>query len=491
MKWTHSSQLGLVLAAVACAEPVRPNILLITSEDHGPELGCYGEPSVRTPRLDALAASGVRFERAYVTQAGCSPSRASILTGLHPHQNGQIGLATWGFGLYREDTPNMARSLKQAGYRTGIIGKLHINPESAFPFDFKAIPSANFRRNNLPDYARSAGRFMRAGDEPFFLMVNYPDAHRPHLEQVGGLPAAPLTAADVKPLAYLGADHPRLRQDTANHYNSIMRLDTLIGELLDTLDQSGKAGNTLVIYLSDHGADLLRGKTTCYEGGLRVPLMVAWPGKIAGGQVRPELVSAIDLYPTILELAGVVGPPGLPGRSLVPLLHGTAQEWRTYLFGSYHLQGVDNFQPQRSVRDARYKLIHNLLPDRPNASFVYTMKSHYARAADGLGLDKSRAAAAYRLMWQPPEFELYDLEQDPFEFNNLSNDDAHQLAFEHLKHQLTAWRRATRDPLLDPHILAKLQAEIEAPYAADGPAKSALRAWQYTTYFFPNQPTAD
>jgi N-sulfoglucosamine sulfohydrolase len=476
----------MLAAAVACAEQSRPNILLITSEDHGPELGCYGEPFVKTPRLDALAMGGVRFQRAYVTQAGCSPSRASILTGLHPHQNGQIGLATWGFRLYSEDTPNLPRNLKQAGYRTGIIGKLHINPESAFPFDSKAIPSANFRRNNLPDYARNAGRFMQAGDEPFFLMVNYPDAHRPFLEQVGGLPKEPLKAADVKPFAYLGVDHPRLRQDTANHYNCIMRLDALIGDLLDTLEKSGKADDTLVVYLSDHGADLLRGKTTCYEGGLRVPLIISWPGRIQAGQVREELVSAIDLLPTILHATGTAAPGGLPGRSLVPLLQGEFPEWRKHVFGAYHLQGVDNFQPQRSVRDERYKLIHNLIPDRPNASFAFAMRSHYGKVAGGLGLEDSPAAAAYRLMRQPPEYELYDLQEDPFEFRNLSGDESHREILEGLKRELTEWRRATGDPLLHPEILGMLRAEIEATFAAEGkPKKTARRTWNYLQYFFP------
>ncbi|MEN8716103.1 MAG: sulfatase-like hydrolase/transferase, partial [Verrucomicrobiales bacterium] len=126
---------------VANAASERPNILLIVSEDNGPELGCYGEPSVQTPVLDELAAEGIRFDRAYVPQAGCSQSRAALLTGLYPHQNGQIGLATWKFRMYDDKTPNLVRCLKGAGYRTGIIGKLHINPESAFPFDFKAIPS--------------------------------------------------------------------------------------------------------------------------------------------------------------------------------------------------------------------------------------------------------------------------------------------------------------------------------------------------------------
>ena len=128
--------LCLLCASATLLQAAAPNILLIVSEDNGPELGCYGDPYARTPNLDQLAAEGVRFNRAFVPQAGCSQSRASFLTGLYPHQHGQIGLATWGFRLYREDTPNLPRSLKAAGYRTGIIGKLHINPESAFPFDF-------------------------------------------------------------------------------------------------------------------------------------------------------------------------------------------------------------------------------------------------------------------------------------------------------------------------------------------------------------------
>jgi len=144
---------GVSLANAAGAPP---NVLLIISEDNGPQLGCYGDPYARTPNLDKLASQGVRFERAYITQAGCSQSRSSILTGLYPHQNGQIGLATWGFRMYRADTPNIPRSLKAAGYRTGKIGKLHINPESAFPYDMEEIPGGNFALKNLADYAKHA-----------------------------------------------------------------------------------------------------------------------------------------------------------------------------------------------------------------------------------------------------------------------------------------------------------------------------------------------
>ena len=183
----------LLWVGAVLAHGVRPNILLIVSEDNGPELGCYGTPSVKTPVLDRLAAEGVRFANAYVPQAGCSQSRAAYLTGLFPHQNGQFGLATWKFRLYRSDTPNLIRSLKGAGYRTGIIGKLHINPSDAFPFDFKAINGSNFARKKIGDYAREAERFIKGSDRPFFLNVNYPDAHRPFIASVEILALRPLS----------------------------------------------------------------------------------------------------------------------------------------------------------------------------------------------------------------------------------------------------------------------------------------------------------
>ena len=166
LQWLGRFYIGFLLLVVTSGSAAeRPNILLIVSEDNGPELGCYGDPSVKTPVLDGLAERGVRFENAYVPQAGCSQSRAALLTGLYPHQNGQIGLATWKFRMYREDTPNLVRQLKKAGYRTGILGKLHINPATAFPFDMKKISSANFSRKKLKK-PRMLKRFLKLWDIP-------------------------------------------------------------------------------------------------------------------------------------------------------------------------------------------------------------------------------------------------------------------------------------------------------------------------------------
>ncbi|HEY1108198.1 MAG TPA: sulfatase [Opitutaceae bacterium] len=460
----------------------RPNILFLVSEDNGPEIGAYGDPYARTPYLDRLASEGIRFDRAFVPQAGCSQSRAAFLTGLYPHQNGQIGLATWGFRMYREDTPNIPRNLKAAGYRTGIIGKLHVNPESAFPFDFQKIDNANFARKNLRDYARFAEEFMSASDQPFYLAVNFPDAHDPWLRQVEGLPAHPQNPEDVKAPAYFGVDPANLRASVANYYNSMARLDALIGDVLAALQRAGKAENTLVVYIGDHGADFLRGKRSSYEGGLRVPMIACWPRRIAAGQVRDELVSTIDLMPTFLAAAGAPAVAGLPGRSLDALYRPGRPEWRKYLFTEFHTHaGRDNFYPQRTIRNDRYKLIENLLPGEENPGYRYTL-AHLKLTQADIDAGPAPVRAAYARMARPPQYELYDLTADPHEFHDLSTDPAHAAAFAELKQQLRHWREQTKDPLLDPQNLAQLKAEFATM------SKSPTYPWQYPNYFFGKSP---
>lgn len=482
--------MALALAAISVQRAVgadsRPNILFLVSEDNGPEIGAYGDPYARTPNLDRLASEGIRFNRAFVPQAGCSQSRAAFLTGLYPHQNGQIGLATWGFRMYREDTPNIPRNLKAAGYRTGIIGKLHVNPESAFPFDFQKIDNANFARKNIRDYAKFAEEFFTASDQPFYLAINFPDAHDPWLRQVDGLPANPQNPDEVKTLAYFGVDPANLRESVANYYNSMARLDALIGDVLAALQRAGKAENTLVVYIGDHGADFLRGKRSSYEGGLRVPLIVRWPQRIAVGQAREELVSTLDIMPTFLAAAGATAVAALPGRSLEALYRPGQPEWRKYLFTEFHTHGGrDNFYPQRTVRTDRYKLIENLMPGEENPGYRFTL-AHLKLTQADIDAAPAHVRAAYARMARPPQYEFYDLRADPHEFHDLSGDAAHATAFAELKRQLQHWREQTNDPLLDPQNLARLKAEFATM------SKSATYPWQYPNYFFgkPSDPTA-
>jgi N-sulfoglucosamine sulfohydrolase len=466
----------------AMAASGRPNILLIVSEDNGPHLGCYGDPFAQTPVLDEMASEGILFTRAYVSQAGCSPSRASIYTGLYPHQNGQLGLATWGFRLYRDDMPNLVTSLKKAGYRTGIIGKLHINPKESFPFDFVAITSGNFKRRNLPAYAEEANRFFKAGEEPFFLSVNYPEAHQPWYRQVDGIPESPIGAEEVDSLPQLGLGRgpEDVREIVADYYNCMARLDYLVGELLAELESSGLADNTLVVYLGDHGADMLRGKRTCYEGGVHVPLIMRWPSGADAGLRSSELVSLVDLMPTFLELGRAESPGNLAGKSMVPLLRSGPANWREYLFTEYHTHaGRDNFYPQRAVRNERYKLIENLFPGEVNAGHAFMMNHTDADFISAVAAAPPHVKAAYKRMEIPSRWELYDLSTDPFEFVDLSTDDGYAEILSELQSVLMTWREKTMDPLLDETALNLFKEEV---LSVPDKQHARNKNWQYPDY---------
>ena len=479
---TLASLLLPLLSCSALTAVSPPNILLIISEDHGPELGCYGDPYARTPILDRLAQEGVRYESAYVAQAGCSPSRASIMTGLYTHQHGQVGLATWGFRLRHDLPATVPKILKEAGYRTGNIGKIHVNPDSAFPYDMREIPSGNFARRNLADYARYAGEFMTASDQPFFLCVNYPEAHVPWERQVNGLPENPIAAEDMQLPSYFGVYTRELHESFANHYNSVMRLDKLIGDLLAKLETSGKADNTLVVFVSDHGPDSLRGKRSCYEGGVRVPLIVKWPGRLAPNQTVGTLVSTVDLLPTFRFVAGLAPDSALPGSSLLPECLAAAEDpKRDHVFFEYHTHAAaPNYGPQRAVRGHRYKLIKNLYYNVPNPGYNFTL-GKVPSLPKGLAQAPEHVKATYARMALPPAYELYDLQNDPDEFFDLAGDPAHAATKLDLQQVLYDWRVSTDDPLLSAEVLERFTAEVMGITVQ---AEARNRDWNYVHYFY-------
>jgi len=415
---------GLLMAADATK---KPNVLLITADDLGLLLSCYGEKRIATPKLDAFAAEGVLFRNAYVAQSSCSSSRAALLTGRWPHQNGQIGLAHLGFRMH-PGQPTMPALLKAAGYRTGIIGKLHVEPAADFPFDWMpkekvaAGPTRNVRW--VAEQSREFFASAKASGQPFFYYVNYFDPHGPlnkETDQVAGLPEKPLTAADIKePLPLNAMDPSKNPIATARLLNTVMRIDAGMGLLLDELKAAGFAHNTLVIFVGDNGTAMPRGKTTCYETGVRVPMLMRWPGGAKGGQTRAETVSLLDLMPTVLAACGVKAPDTLVGAALQPLLRGDpCKDWREFLFTEMNFHEPQIFRGQRTVRDRRYKLVLNFV------------------TAEG----------------QPP-VELFDLQNDPGENKNLADNPAHADARKKLETTMQMWREKRADPLLDP---ARLQ----------------------------------
>ncbi len=330
----------------------RPNVLLIVSEDNGPHMGCYGDANARTPTLDRLAAEGARFANHHTTCAICSPGRASILTGLYPHQNGQINLTTHRYAMYRPFT-NLSSILKAEGYRTARLGKLHVFPDEAFTFDtvWNERERISFQHRDVHRTAEVAGEFVDAGDEPFFMYTCYSDAHLPELHQSFGEPKNPQSAADIEPPAFCRIDAPHIRDRVAAYYNCLERLDTGIKLLIDTLKQKSDR-ETIVVFTTDHGQQFIRGKVTCYEGGLRVPLIVHAPGRVQAGQVREELTSHVDVLPTILEMLGLDVPESVAGQSLLPLTQGKDVPWREHVVGQW-TGSPDSWFPQRSIRNGR------------------------------------------------------------------------------------------------------------------------------------------
>jgi len=434
------------------APPTRPNVLFITSDDLGLQLSCYGDTVIETPQIDALAASGVQFDVAYVAQASCSPSRSAMFTGLYPHANGQYGLTAVPSlalhpHLHDATLPNI---LKRAGYRTGIIGKLHVAPGNSFKFDYRG--GSHIDALDMKLVAERASKFMsQSGDKPFFLMVNYTDPHayRPggtksntigdwsFRDRVKGIPETLVKPSEKTVLPFQRIDTPEQRKRVAGYYNSVKRLDVGVGLLLETLERHGHSDNTLVIFIGDHGPPFDRGKSTTYEGGLRVPFLVRWPG-VSKPMRSSAMVSTVDILPTIIDAAGATTDIERHGRSLRSVLENADAPWREYLAGEYHMHGPPWF-PQRAIRDDRYKLIHSLLAD--------SVSRKTAIDGDIAGTDIRKAFDTFA---KPPEFELYDLENDPWEFHNLAGKAEYAELEQRMKTALKAWRHETDDPALDP-----------------------------------------
>ena len=473
------------------------NVLLIVSEDNGPHLGCYGDRTARTPHLDQLAQRGTLFAHHHTTQAVCSPGRASILTGLYPHQNGQVGLTTHKYAMY-EPYKNLASILKSRGYRTARLGKLHVHPENAFPFDFvwNDPDYLSFRSRDVHKTAEVADEFIRESSEPFFMYMCYADAHFPMMHQSCGEPAQPQTGDDIEPLPFIGIDTPRYRDITASYYNCMNRLDTGVGALLAKLEAAGKADDTLVIFTTDHGLQFPRGKCTCYEPGLHVPLIVSDPD-LPGGNSCDWLTSHVDILPTVLDCLNISARdevPGAPGASLMPAVRSEADEinWRQYAIGEWTSAGGTHYYPQRSIRDARYKLIVNYLAGRESPNMLRYMSGDVWETKM-LPEEVEAAAPAFRAMYaralNPPATELYDLQDDPYELVNLADDPAYRDTFKRLRDELTAWQRETVDRIEEPGVLERLTREhdeiIERFYTESDRGKVAGIEWHYAEYLAP------
>lgn len=440
----------------------RVNILLLTADDMGDDTpGCFGGLADATPATDRLAAQSMRFRRAHVPIAVCQPSRSAILTGRWPHRNGAEG-----FQPIRSGVPVLTDLLRPAGYRVGILGKVtHLAPVERFGWDL-AIDMDRLGMGRDPRaYADATSRFLvdaAAAGQPWFLMVNAHDPHRPFhasadeprhftADELAGIPppSRVFSSAEIRPPGFL-PDLPQVRDELAQYLSSSRRCDDVVDAVLTTLRSSGREDDTLVIFLSDNGMAFPFAKANCYLHSTRTPLIVRWPGRTSPETVDARhFVSAMDLFPTCCAAADIDPPPDVDGRSLTGLLENTPEADRDHMVTVFHETSAGTRYEMRCIQDHTLGYIWN--------AWSAGIRQYRAENMEGttwpamLDAAQHDADIAHRTAFylnRAPE-ELYDLQCDPDCLTNLADDPDHDTDLLRMRHHMAHWLRDVNDPLRD------------------------------------------
>ncbi len=423
---------------VAGAAADHPHIVLMFGDDltwH--DIGPYGASDVRTPNLDRLATESLKFDRAYSASPTCTPSRSAMFTGLYPVRNG----AHANHSLVKEGVRSLPHYLKDVGYRVVIAGKTHIGPREQFPFEY--LEGSNVMPDGKKELlwtdlgVEAIDKLLADHDKgrPLCLIVA---AHSPHTIW----PENDAYDAKAITLPPYQVDTPRTRQARVRYYTDVTQLDKEVGQIDASLNRHGYADSTMFLFTSDQGAQFPFSKWNLYDAGIKVPLLVRWPGKTKVGAATDAMVSLIDLLPTFLEAAGAAPPVELDGRSFVGVLTGKTDVAREELYASHTGDKAMNQAPMRAIRRGKYKYIANLRPDLLYTTHVTKAQgpeSYWSSWVNRAKTDPKAAALVARYEHRKPE-ELYDLETDPFELNDLAADPAHAATLAELRERVNRWR---------------------------------------------------
>jgi uncharacterized sulfatase len=427
----------LLAAPFLPAAPAKPHLVVFLSDDHSMlDSSVYGAKDVKTPKMERLAAAGLTFDRAFVASPSCAPSRAALLTGLMPVRNG----AEANHSKPRAEIKKLPAYLKELGYEVVSFGKVsHYQHTGDYGFDHFAHDKYH------EDIAVSAAvKWLRERRSPkplaLFVGTNWP--HVPWPATGEGYEAAKVQV----PANHV--DTPRTREARATYYAAVGRMDQELGAVYDAAREVLGA-DTFFLATSDHGAQWPFGKWSCYDAGIRTPMIAVWPGRTRPGTRTNAMVSWIDILPTLVEVAGGAPPAGLDGRSFAPALRDAGAAHRDRIFTTHSADGRFNIYPIRSVRTADWKYIRNLRPD-----YYYSTHVDLVQAASGPGYFDSwreqaktdpAAAAIVRRYHERPGEELYDLHADPVELRNLATDPSHAARLAELRAEVTAWMQANGD----------------------------------------------
>lgn len=437
---------AVCLAALDAAGAERPNIVMFHCHDLGQHLCCYGVKTVQSPYLDKFAEQGVRFARSFCTQPGCSPSRASLFTGRYPHNNGVMGLTHANFGWdLRPEEKHLAQFLKEAGYATVAIGNIHETRSGPQRCGYEKHINKGMAAAGT-DAAIEELKRLAAGKQPFYLYAGFIEPHRLGHPKDGGPMSGVIgfPGPHLKPDDSLGVqipgylrDTPGTREELAGLQGAVRHIDEQFGRWMQAIRDLGLEKNTLVIATTDHGIAMPRAKCSVYEPGLQIALLLRHAGRAGwhGGRVRDEMVSNIDVLPTLLELAGIPVPATVQGRSFAPLLDGRAYTPNAAIFGELTYHGY--YDPQRSIRTGTHKLIANF-----STAMSFQDPSQQWRPKSDTVVPESPASSFH------PHLELYDLTVDPWEQVDLAKKPKFAAIRNELAKRLLQHMTETDDPLL-------------------------------------------
>ena len=416
----------------------QPNILVFIADDAGMDFGCYGNPNIKTPNIDRLAENGVRFDKAFVASPQSSPSRTSMMTGMFAHSIGTEDLHS----SIDADTKMMPHYFRQAGYFTGSMLKAHWGEYGNKQFN--RIISGGYKGGGglTEETYNNYERFIKdAGPMPFFLWVGFIDPHRPYFRVECPQVNSP-TNISVPPYLVNDTDTKR---DLADYYDEISRMDENIGKMLEILESSGKLDNTVIVFLSDNGMPFPRCKGTLYDSGIQTPLIFSWKEYIPSGTVHSNgLISLVDLAPTLLEFAGIEIKNKVYGESFYDILFDSSRRGRDYIFAERNWHDTDEYI--RCVRTEKYKLIYNAYYEIPHGTPIdlstspswYSLKKQQRKGL--LNKEQNQIFISPR-----PMVEIYDLENDPHELNNIADIQFYYNEGLKLAKLLIDWQKETED----------------------------------------------
>ncbi len=452
---TLKAILLVVASAISLSAADKPNIVAIIADDHGAyHSTVYGSKEQRTPHMQSLANDGMTFSRAYVVSPACAPSRYALISGLMPYRNGVVG--NHENANYKLDaSEGLIQRLMDAGYEVVFRGKVtHGNGKGTVPDGVIRLPGSN----NLLDPANVEEYLVNREDKtkPVALFIGPTDTHTIWPSEPGEVHFKPEDTV-LPPKTF---DIPEARQLMARYNQSVENVDTTVGQVRELVKRQLDENNTLVLYTSDHGQNWAFGKWSLYETGVRVPLIAVWPGKIEPKSTTDAMVSWIDLIPTFLDIAGAPAVSGIDGKSFKNVLLGETDSHREKIFTVHKGDKTVNVYPIRAVRTGKWKYMLNLYPDFYNTTHmdIKVFREGHTRAGQqnqhyfhdwdawvqAAQTDQEAAQFLHRYHARPRE-ELYLVEDDPYEENNLVYDPQHAEVLASLRKEVQARMKAVKD----------------------------------------------